>query len=665
MALPSASTVELCTLIVSEIYGEVSSKVAAALLERGRLTLSSLCRHTRLPEKTVKQTLVVLIQQHLITHFTHLEGGREDTWYDCNWIACYELLHAGRIIRCMEERFGNDGATIISNLLQLGHARVGDFLAAYGISTSKGRKTKAAPKESEPKIEADAPISSVETLKAVMGEMLKGRFLVEVKDYDMHPPVDVENRVRAEITKRLRGQFTSELKLTKEVNIQLEKRLAEMKAGDSAEHAGMKRKATTAGGRAKKRKKSAYDEDEEEIEYEIDEDLIVRVNHAKFLLVFRNAELISLAEKRISKVTGQVYAEFLKLMESKVHQCHPRIGPEDQDDPKKRIKFTTNDVVRNFPKDIDLTDSVVDPPKDPVKKRKKRARSLSSLDSDSDDGRRSKGSKHSKTSSRASKKSNGKKSRRGSRDLDDSGSESDASVSSRDRSESEEESDDSDDDMDPEVRKRKKRAGLLKKHLELLAADTYHFVKFEGKRGNGEWSIDYEELGKKLRGLEIEKIVEERYTSVGTRLLRILKDKGKLEEKQLATISLTAQNTVRALVAGMHEAGILLLQEVPKSLPPQVSRTYFLWYVDESRANSLVLSDVYKAMARNMQRTNVERQKRKLLIEKSERTDVQENLEEYLTKSEKEELAIWRTREDKLLVQLMRLDRVVMILRDF
>lgn len=115
----------------------------------------------------------------------------------------------------------------------------------------------------------------------------------------------------------------------------------------------------------------------------------------------------------------------------------------------------------------------------------------------------------------------------------------------------------------------------------------------------------------------------------------------------------------------MHEAGILLLQEVPKSLPPQVSRTYFLWYVDESRANSLVLSDVYKAMARNMQRTNVERQKRKLLIEKSERTDVQENLEEYLTKSEKEELAIWRTREDKLLVQLMRLDRVVMILRDF
>lgn len=70
-------------------------------------------------------------------------------------------------------------------------------------------------------------------------------------------------------------------------------------------------------------------------------------------------------------------------------------------------------------------------------------------------------------------------------------------------------------------------------------------------------------------------------------------------------------------------------------------------------------------MSRNIQRTNVEREKRRQLIDKSERSDVKANKEEYLTKNEKRELAIWESREERLLVQLMRLDRIVMILRDF
>ena len=115
----------------------------------------------------------------------------------------------------------------------------------------------------------------------------------------------------------------------------------------------------------------------------------------------------------------------------------------------------------------------------------------------------------------------------------------------------------------------------------------------------------------------------------------------------------------------MHECGHIELQEVPKTQPPQVTRTYFLWYFDEPRANALLLSDVYKAMSRNIQRTKVEREKRRDLIDKSERSDVKANYELYMTKNEKRELDIWRSREERLLVQLMRLDRIIMIMRDF
>lgn len=92
---------------------------------------------------------------------------------------------------------------------------------------------------------------------------------------------------------------------------------------------------------------------------------------------------------------------------------------------------------------------------------------------------------------------------------------------------------------------------------------------------------------------------------------------------------------------------------------------FFLWFYDFERAKNALIGDVYKAMARCIQRTNTERDKRKSLLEKWERTDVQANQEEYLTTGEKRELEIWSTREEKLLAQLMRLDRIVMVMRDF
>ena len=212
---------------------------------------------------------MVLIQQHLVAHFTHTEGGNTVCYYDCNWTQAYKLLHAGRIIRTVEERFGSDGALIASNMLQLGHARVSDFLAAYGISTKKVRKAKDI--EPSTAIEADTPITSVETLKEVMTRMLREKFLVEVKQHHVHTRTDIENNMRAELTSKFRKSFSSEAKMMREVNTQMKTELKEMEIGDVAEHAGLKRKAARAAGRSKKRKKvSMYDDEEEDVDWEID-----------------------------------------------------------------------------------------------------------------------------------------------------------------------------------------------------------------------------------------------------------------------------------------------------------------------------------------------------------------------------------------------------------
>lgn len=127
------------------------------------------------------------------------------------------------------------------------------------------------------------------------------------------------------------------------------------------------------------------------------------------------------------------------------------------------------------------------------------------------------------------------------RSLEDSDDESPKHLNGNAEDEDEDEEEDEwadheeNDNADPEASKKKKRMTIIKQHLQLLAEDSFKFLKHESTRGMGEWSINYKELGKLIKQLEVEKVVEERFGSMGTRLLRIVKDKGKLDEKQVCS----------------------------------------------------------------------------------------------------------------------------------
>lgn len=64
----------------------------------------------------------------------------------------------------------------------------------------------------------------------------------------------------------------------------------------------------------------------------LQEEIVLRVNHEKFLVLFRNQELVSLAEKRLGRSTAAVYSQFLARIEPKYLRCHP---VNDDDDAKK------------------------------------------------------------------------------------------------------------------------------------------------------------------------------------------------------------------------------------------------------------------------------------------------------------------------------------------
>lgn len=233
---------------------------------------------------------------------------------------------------------------------------------------------------------------------------------------------------------------------------------------------------------------------------------------------------MSLAEQRLGKVTALVYAQFLGKIEPKILRCKDNDGDETGEDDGQlvksmlfihrtyilarsdftiEIKLSCLELSKSFSKEIKLEGSIVTPPKE--SKLKARKRSLH--DSDSDTSCRN-----------GSLNPNGK------------------SLHGSDESEEDDDEDewaDADADMDLEAINKRNLTQLLKQHLQLLEEDSFKFLTGESNRGMGEWSVDYKELGKRMRGIELEKIVEERFESTGTRLLRIIKDKGKMDEKQV------------------------------------------------------------------------------------------------------------------------------------
>lgn len=227
------------------------------------------------------------------------------------------------------------------------------------------------------------------------------------------------------------------------------------------------------------------------------------------------------------------------------------------------------------------------------------------------------------------------------------------------------EDDDDDGDETDDNTNNHGQIAVVNQHLKLLAQDPHAFVRQTAGRGQGEWTVDFELLAKDLIQFELEALLTARFGGNATRVVRILQKKGKLDEKQVGQFGLIRTKELRALLTAMQEAGYVDTQEVPRDTTRQPSRTIYLWLFDSNRCRQLVLNDIYKAMARLLQRIRVERNKMRGVLEKAERTDVVGHETEYLSKPELEALEAWRATEEKLLVQLDRQDDLVALFRDF
>ncbi|KAF2840393.1 hypothetical protein M501DRAFT_991397 [Patellaria atrata CBS 101060] len=622
---------ELCTLLVDDLYGNLSSRVFATLVRVGRLTLGNVAHHSGLSARQVKHGLVVLIQQHLVLHSTQ----DSVTHYEANVQQAYALVRSGKIIKLVEDRFGEAAGGIVSNLLLLGHARVKDLAEAYGVSKKHGLNgaqvngnASLNTEEKEKERTGSQHFKTLGQLHKELGRLLNEGFLKEVWPVQFKPEADVQTEAELIVT---RDQYKGGVKGTKQTvqfneDVRALKRKWRDEGADEDRANGQANGTKPARPVSKRVKINKYamngmsghaNDDDDLVGSLLDEELIVRVNIDRCNVAFRSQQLVEFCSRYISESTAMVYEALLQRLETKIERCHDLlvIVKDEIEERETAPLVTLLEVSNALDKNVDLA---------------------AGLWSGNDNQTSSAGSNGNKTNN-----------------YEDEGyveEEDSFQVNGSHRAD--------------QLTARDKMIHI-KSHLQLLCDDPRRFVTWVGSRGGGEYRVNFRALTSSLIQYELEKSVTARFGALATRLVRALHTKGKLDEKQACNICLVKQKDIRVHFAALQEAGYVDTQEIPKDNSRQPSRTIYLWSFDQSRCRELVLHDTYKAMCKLLHRMKVERRRYKAVIDKAERTDVIGNEDRYLTGMEKQTLSQWRDSEEKLLTQLSRQDELVTLFRDF
>lgn len=206
------------------------------------------------------------------------------------------------------------------------------------------------------------------------------------------------------------------------------------------------------------------------------------------------------------------------------------------------------------------------------------------------------------------------------------------------------------------------RPGQLRQHLLKLAESNQGFVRHCGP---DEWTVDFEPLMRGLREAELDVVIEQTCGPLGLRLARILRSKGKLDEKAIPQIALIPKQVMQVKLQEMEALDLVHIQEVPKDNKADVKKSFFLWYCDVDRSLNTLLLNSYKTMVRILQTLERLRQNDKDVLFYTKRSDVRGKEKDTMQGDYYERFARFLENERKLMGQLARVDDVVALLNDF
>ena len=621
--------------------------------------------------RQIKYGLVILLQQHLIFH-----SGSDAplTYYEIDWQNSYAIVRFGKVVKLVEDRFGKKAANVMSNLLALGHTRIADLKEAYfppetesdddsdnGTANGAGSKRKrtngnhvngtvrtngvangmpselddakpdltnghgktngvhkadkaskvdsithnGAPEEPGQE-QDDSDITSVDELYELIQLLIERGWVRTVTETQYLSPGDMHDMLYQESIEQDNAGITPTGTKDKDVVNRgtLERKRAMRDEWLTVPKFAKGGQANGANKRMKMNGANGYATPSS------DDDLVIRVNPEKIAVAMRSEQLVHLVEQRLGSVTARVYQTMLRMLESKTPRCWeewadpplPSGEPGDASiDP--RFLVTARDVATKLSRERGDLDIFegIDPNAAVQITRKGHVNRTNIWTQPTD----------------------------------------------------------------PAKLNMEERTKVVDKHIQMLAEDPFHFVTWHSRAGFSQWHIEFDEIARQMIQTEIENTISARKGSLGVKLVRALRKKGRLDERAMCNVMMMSAADVRGIVNDLTIQGFVQTQEIPKVDRREAKHSLHLVWYDRQRAREKLLHDTYKGMVRILQRIMYEREKIEFTLTKAERSDVVGNEEKWLSTRELDDLRKWKEVQEKLLLQLMREDDLVAALRDF
>ncbi|KAI1325641.1 RNA polymerase III subunit RPC82 [Xylariaceae sp. FL0255] len=711
--LLTKNAAELCALLVSELYGQLPSRIIAALLARGRSNVRELTLHTSLTYHQVRHGLALAIQHNLVLY--HIADKElEIARYEANPLTCYHLVRVGKILDLIDRNYGPLAKQLVDHLLTLGNVEIAGLVQYYTTKAGKGHKKATANgvlnheddadydeeydeeyeedyaegnnehdlQEDDPFAEPDQinghtngeingdtnghvtveDIATTDQIYDTLAQLIAAGIIESVSTDMLEPPQDLRLNMEAEVAKEFPDGVRGARLINERdarVNAQLrsigfERSSLKRKLQDSAmqEPSNIKRRKLVNGGVSEISNGFAGSDGASILQAE--SNATIRLNFDKCMVELRNQKLVEYAEDFVGDTTSKVFAALLSVMCRKVYRCqydqYALISEEEEEANMSGVRVTTDEIFEHLGADVDVFTGIGTASEDEIdiqyaeKIRKfppqPQTSSLQETLEDGDEVMVSDDEEYDRSEERPNGlKVNGNRSHSGKNGVVNGDGHSDDDLTSR-----------------------LKQKRQMRQHLLLLAEAKQRFVRHCGPNL---WTVDFGPLIQQLRFAEIDTMIEASFGRQGLRLTRILREKGKLDDKTLPSLALMKKIDVHVIMAAMEVAGFLEVQEVPRDTNRAANRTIFFWFFDEKRTLKRILDNTYKTMVRCLQRLEVERYKKKNVLSVAERKDVQGFEEEKLRGDVYKEYLEYLDTEKKLLSQMMRLDDLIAICQDF
>ncbi|KAL9714963.1 RNA polymerase III subunit C82 [Leucoagaricus gongylophorus] len=272
----------LCSEIIHTHFGSLTARIVSTLLTRGRLPLPQIVRYTQLKPRTVRESILVLVQHNVLWHAKSDDG---TAFFEVNVDECFMRLRFGKVVFLARQLFGQAGGEIVQITLDHGKLRLQDILNLLGIYEHK----------------------VVAVYRGAAHKLVTGAYLKPSTALSHVSPKDKQIKYGGEEKAKISGFPTA--RELREAKLAAEARLKQEE--DEAEKIGLKRKAINQPvHRGRKRKLEETDD------VAIDETVYFRVNFDKFNVHIRNNLIVDAVRKRYNEGAAVVLRGLLKMTEN-------------------------------------------------------------------------------------------------------------------------------------------------------------------------------------------------------------------------------------------------------------------------------------------------------------------------------------------------------------